>query len=322
MLIILEGPDGAGKTMLAREIQRQLYGTDSVTVVLHKGPPKSDGFTEYLVPLDTYTPGRGLNVICDRWHLGELVYPEIFNREPVLDRLQFGYLDLFLRSRGALLVHVTASYGTLIKRVRERESGESYLEVIQGCDGFGRSRSISTLPWYPVDTTVHQHEDLVETAKRIIARAQATENGVKELAEFPNYAGPPRPDLLLLGDVRGKKRLDIPTAFAPLSSSSGQYLHRAIDGEALAGGRVGFANVHECQFDDLWETLGRPATVVLGNEAHDTVVSDARPMLQYEFGYVPHPQFVRRFHHHHAAGYGRLIRDAAIYRKDLRSWRP
>ena len=69
-VIILEGPDGGGKTTLATWLKRE-HGFSYV----HAGPPTepADMLAEYGAQLWKALHGRK-NVVFDRLHLGELVY--------------------------------------------------------------------------------------------------------------------------------------------------------------------------------------------------------------------------------------------------------
>lgn len=327
MLILIEGPDGAGKSTLATALRQQLIlegAAPGDITVLKKGPPTSpDGFTEYLIPLAGYRPGRGKHVICDRWHVGELVYPTIFGRQPVLDETQFRYIDLFLKSRGAVLVPVNATTPVLLDRVLKRGSNETIHEVTAGQKMLNAAILESTLPGRFETVRTDSDTPLVAQVDMIISAAALNEALYSNLAEFPVYVGSGLPSLLILGDVRETSRDDIPTAFAPLPSSSGAYLHRALQasGSGLLDS-VGFANVHECAFVSLWEELGQPPTVVLGNLAARTVQQRSVPFAIDQWGFAPHPQFIRRFHHRAHAEYGNVLRRAALDREDLRSWRP
>ena len=68
MIVIIEGPDGAGKTSLARELQQRcLLGYH------HEGPPPLDKTPQehYISTLRSF---EGRDVVIDRFALGERVY--------------------------------------------------------------------------------------------------------------------------------------------------------------------------------------------------------------------------------------------------------
>src|SRR3982751_3015453 len=110
MLIILEGPDCAGKSTLASKLACELekqFPSNTVTL-LHKGPPEAHPLDEYEWPLLSYRPQRGQHIICDRWHWGESVYPTVLGRPSLLDDGIRFHIEMMLRSRGAVVVHVSA----------------------------------------------------------------------------------------------------------------------------------------------------------------------------------------------------------------------
>ena len=127
MLIVLEGPDGAGKTTLAKDLMAGFYrkwpsGTFRIE---HRGPLRLnvDPFDEYTLP--DYDPTDMTNlVVCDRWHLSEAVYGPIYRGA---SRVDLGFHEKWLDDRGALKLCVTAPLNVLTARVSER--GDDYIEV-------------------------------------------------------------------------------------------------------------------------------------------------------------------------------------------------
>jgi len=74
MITIIEGTDATGKTTLATELAKRtnanyIHADKPVTLSWHE---------EYVQPLiDLHATG---DIVCDRWHLGELVFPRLYNR--------------------------------------------------------------------------------------------------------------------------------------------------------------------------------------------------------------------------------------------------
>lgn len=318
MLIILEGPDGAGKTTLADHLANQIMLNDTSIIgiqgsnralemprhqvaVMHKGPPTQHPLDEYEVPLYAYRPGRQQHVICDRWHLGELIYPGFLNRKSLLDESTFWHIEMFLRTRGALLVHVDATDTELTARYLRNGDDLVDLPKIKAIGAaYHDALRVSTLP---IVSANHA------STAQILARAALEESIAAPLSRFTTYIGPRYPYLLLLGDTRNLKRkrlIDLPPlpltpAFTTYPASSGHFLWSSllanVSRDYLAN--VGVANA--CDVDDpdlLWETLGGPARVAMG--AHAVMrVPQARG--------VPHPQWVRRFHHDRGAMYAHQL---------------
>jgi thymidylate kinase len=317
VLIILEGPDGAGKSTLAREIVDILQRDDKKVELLHAGPLGEHPLDAYELPLAHYRPGRDSHIVCDRWHLGEAVYPRVFERPTLWDPAVAGHIDMFLEARGALVIVLNPRWEELRTRVAIR--GDDLIDPIQ-------LEYISTcyrrLPRRFVSRT---YEKFV-SPREIIATAQQFDETVMALNAFETYAGPLNPQVLLLGDQREplarSKRPGLP-AFVPFRTTSGHYLlkHVLCDFETINPvlcPRLGIANA--CDADDpvaLWRVLGHPKIVTLGERAHKKLVS-----LGLEHGAAPHPQFVRRFYFKYGRSYASLISDAARTQKDMRTWRP
>jgi hypothetical protein len=150
--------------------------------------------------------------------------------------------------------------------------------------------------------------------EKVMQRALVVEALYAPLNRFVTYVGPRYPDRLLFGDVRGPAfQTDDPIdklrpCFMPYRSLSGSYLWRTIAHEwSTTDGSVGVANA--CDVDDpteLWSTLGRPRTTVLGKNAE-------RCFMSYQ-STAPHPQWVRRFHHNRIGDYRDQIMNGTAIR--------
>lgn len=309
MLVILEGPDCAGKTTLAEKLVAALgerYPDDRVTL-LKAGPPTAHPVDEYEGPLLTYRPGERWHVVCDRWHVGERVYPAILGRPSAMTPGTWAHVELFLASRGAFVVHVAASLETLLDRYRVR--GDDLVDELQLAGARTAFYEVldgeSRLPRVTVtgEPTAAPRGAVVapDRLDLLLGYAESHAAAARPLARFVTYVGPPRPALLLLGDVRGGDPRDhgLWPAFGTRPGSSGAYLFEALAAESALRPSYGVANARDV--DDpgaLWEALHRPAAVALGANAHRRLVADGVPHRT-----APHPQYVRRFHHARRAEY-------------------
>jgi thymidylate kinase len=121
MLIIVEGPDGAGKTTFAELIVKELKEREDRTIRLqHFGEPKTDPFVEYTSL--GYT--SDYHLVCDRLHWGEVIYGPLYRGESLLgDR--YHRVEDYLNARGAVIAYLTHDVHTLKKR--HEHTGEDYL---------------------------------------------------------------------------------------------------------------------------------------------------------------------------------------------------
>lgn len=317
MLLIVEGGDGVGKSTLVAdvaEVLRTAYPDDTVEL-WRKGPPKSHPVDEYVIPLLTYRPGRGHHIVCDRWHIGELVYPKIFGRQTAMTPGVLMYVELFLKSRGAYLAYLQRDHVDVIDTLTTR--GDDLVvndQAIPILLAFQRAYRSSTLP------KSVSHVAQPNLAEWLVAEAARAELKAKSLNDFTTYVGPADPKLLLLGDVRGPRSVDpLDPAFAPYPATSGAYLMRALTATHWhPNTSVGIANA--CDVDSVADMLSvlRPNQVVtLGANSYRSTT-----LITTNVGAVTHPQFMRRFYHHDHAAYGLTIMRAGYLREDMRSWRP
>jgi shikimate kinase len=124
MIIILEGPNGVGKTTLAKEICEKLemtYEKDNRIADKNK-----DGYKRYL----KLAKELKSNTVQDRLHLGEVVYPVLKKdkRKPLAKEHQHR-IENVLNKRYALLIYCTATMD-FIKNVYNTR-GETFLTIKQ-----------------------------------------------------------------------------------------------------------------------------------------------------------------------------------------------
>lgn len=119
MIVVIEGADGTGKTTLARAVTDRLGAA-----YLHAGPPELHPLVSYTAPLEPLADR--IDVVCDRWHLGELVYGPLYRGGPGLTDCQFGAVEDYLLAKGAVLVHCTGRSRDIARRLDQR--GEDFLQ--------------------------------------------------------------------------------------------------------------------------------------------------------------------------------------------------
>lgn len=323
MLIVVEGPDGVGKSTLVEKLAERLESHGTVHV-MKAGPPRDHPLDEYVLPLLGYRPTDGrTHVICDRWHLGELVYPTVLDRPTRLSTPVFRYVEMFLAGRGAVVVHVTDSPADLERVLRDR--GDDLVRPEQAAlmvDLFHRAVGESSLPVLAVEA----RDSSPTIVQSVVSFALRPELVAARTSSFVTYVGAPHPRYLLVGDVRGVRRpgesLDdlarrhgLLPAFLPYENTCGEYLLRAVTSSLPKRGTprrladVGLVNANDVDnLYGVWSGLGRPFVVPLGRKAEDTVRRTLPPYARTNvFADVPHPQYWKRFHYSDHERYGKMI---------------
>jgi len=131
MIIILEGPDGAGKTTLAETLRQKLQGNKLVHIVKHG--PYRDLTSEHLCKIyfRGMTPALTHDdiVIMDRSWLSEPIYGNAYrdglNR---IDTPRKRMLERVALSRGAVVINCLPDFETCLKTFKSRINDE-YLDT-------------------------------------------------------------------------------------------------------------------------------------------------------------------------------------------------
>lgn len=147
MLIIFEGPDCSGKTTLVNILKQYLDANGRRHVTLHARPPTKSSWDEYVTPLEEYKPNSGIDILCDRWHWGERIYPEVLSRTSDMTLSVFRDIETFLNFKGAVVVRPYVSISTLCERMNAR--GDDLITVEQLpkiAHGFNFIASVSKIP--------------------------------------------------------------------------------------------------------------------------------------------------------------------------------
>lgn len=124
MIIVLEGPDFAGKSTLAHQLVEALDDKITPTLrtrVVHNGQDKEltsqQLFIKYVGQVANAIEYGG-DTIFDRLHVGEVVYGPKYRGDSRLSPAQIVAIGQLLDDAGAIKVHVDADDLTLLDRFR------------------------------------------------------------------------------------------------------------------------------------------------------------------------------------------------------------
>ncbi len=123
MITIIEGTDGVGKSTFA-----DWLGLRTNTEVIHKGAPtQSNWYAEYIEPL--LEEG---DLILDRWHLGEMIWPQYFNRNSLFENYsQFRECNKLLDGLNAKLIIVYRDPADIIETLLQRGEDDQISIVLE-----------------------------------------------------------------------------------------------------------------------------------------------------------------------------------------------
>lgn len=271
-LIIIEGVDGAGKSTLVEQLQP--------ATTMHFGPIKKAPMAEYIDPLLAYD--HSYDLVCDRLHVGELVYGPIYRGQSTLNEAGRRYIEMFLDSRGAAKIILDAPLDEISRRLEHR--GEDFLrpQDIERVHRFYRLYG-SDHGWLVLDRPIPMVVSSI---------AQAQSEFASKLAPWPEYIGNPIPDILFVVDTSTSPVL------RPDTGTAGELFFQSLPD----GVRCGVVPL-VTRFDALWDTLGCPRVVALGSSAFSFLCDHGFK----NFPHIPHPYEIMRQAPSSAFSYGELI---------------
>ncbi len=120
MIIIIEGPDGGGKTTLAQQLSKQ-----TGYPILHRSQPKTDEEKKLMLGEYIQAIKGNKNAIFDRCWYSEMAYGPVMRDSSVISYPQMYELERMLAKNGAIIIHCTGSESALWMRCQKR--GEDYI---------------------------------------------------------------------------------------------------------------------------------------------------------------------------------------------------
>lgn len=289
MIIILEGPDGGGKTTLARQIQEKFQNVE----YHHEGPPPKDiHIVEHLgAVLDRY---RGKNVVIDRFALGERVYGPVVRGFDQLGDEGWKLIKRLINATGAMEVLCMPSYEVCHKAWSSGRE-EMFKKEEQFKLFYTRYEQLKANQY------IYDYTNLLNLGH--LMSVLNTLQQIDRIIGLPaGMVGSPVADYLFVGE-RGSK----PTALHDLpffsTTDSSRYFNDALRDADFREDQIAFINAYK--HDGTENTIPRNFKTVIALGGPASAVCTAQ---QVPHRLLYHPQFWKRFHSSRREEYVRLLR--------------
>jgi hypothetical protein len=298
--VILEGPDGAGKTQLA-QLLCKVHGFS----YHHEGPPPA-GVESLLHYYANILHSAQKPTVFDRFHLGEMVYGPILRGQQRLTGAESLLMNRLLHGTGSVVIGCLPEFGTCLRNNRNKEElikderilFEAYQSWFRLMHTAGGSLLVNGFIYDYTAGVPIQLPATFELDKDAIGR--------------------PGAKFLFVGE-QPNGELDLP--FFSTNHRSSGYLNEALKLAGFEERQLAFTNARK--LDGTPRNLAR---VVLGFRKRITVVAlgkvaettlkdqDVQHMgVVDSIKSLPHPAFWKRFHASKQQDYIDMLREVRAY---------
>ena len=301
-VIILEGPDGAGKTTLAERLREANPWGGATPQIIHEGPPPAgvDLLTYYTELLLAYLAADA-PVILDRFHMGETVYgPTCRGGTTLTDRGRV-LLDRVCRAAGVLTVLCLPSLATCTLNWRAKPA-KDYLRQDAAKLWEVYHRFLALAPQY----ALYDYESKAELKELLTQLREAPR------ALPAGCAGAPGAAFLVIGE-KSNGPFDLP--FHALNNSS-EYLNGALAEAGYAEAQLALVNALKLDgrvryLKPVLDALPALRVVVaLGKVAQRQAELACAKRPDLALVYLNHPQHQKRFYAADRADYVTQLQEA------------
>ena len=285
-MIIIEGPDAAGKTTLVKWIKE-----NSSIGVQKSHYPKINQLSYYLHSSTIYG-----GYFQERYYLSEIVYPRFKkNREPMEDWKQF-LIEAALMQNGPVILYLRPEKETIIENLRSR--GDDYISEEEVDD---------MLKWYdwaikrshiPVVTFDFKKDNMEEAVEKAITLHIDESDEIDPYKYFLSSGSVKGNGLMFIGEDPSNKSIGEGFIRAFISDKgSSAFLHKSLYEAGVYDKEMPYFTNFKKGFDNDKDSLE-----VLNNEIEylmprKIICLDKKIHQKLGQGeYLEHPAYVKRFH--------------------------
>jgi predicted ATPase len=301
-VVVLEGPDGGGKTTLATSLMNK--GFDYV----HCGPPEAgtDLLAHYLQILDSALNSQK-DVVIDRLWLGERIYGPICRNN---DRVGVLGQTLFQRIHNSKpILHYLCLPPIGVAKV-------NYIDKMKDKDDYVKSMDRwsdiyrAYYEWFCVFGAVANLFDYKRhTVETVMADLEILNDFTDLLPK--GTVGSPQAKYLFVGDQPNHDSIDVP--FFATNGSSG-YFNRALKLANFKESEIAIGNAYSPtgerhDGDEMIRSLPKLQKIILmGGKAHDWYHRNITKNGHQVHG-TPHPSYLKRFKGHDPAVMAEMFKE-------------
>lgn len=293
MLIVIEGPDKTGKTTLAKAIEREL-GYEYKHFSAPKGSP-ADEYIDFLLALKRPT-------VCDRFHLGELVYGPMFRGKAGITPLELVTIERVMRLKQTIIIHAVTNMELANHRLARSTEHEvvDFTQNLKAAEGFAK-----VVPLTNAGPVIRYDGSSLDSIRKIISDLKKIRESLGEPRKYTGIGTITGSKIVFVGEQVNKK-----VTWRNLPFDRGASSQFLLDTFVAAG--VPEKAVYICNANKLTRMeacqlaqAGRTTFIALGAKAANKLADFGFRCFEFS-----HPQFIKRFHYRQKGHYVAQFKEA------------
>jgi hypothetical protein len=292
MLIVIEGADKTGKTTLAKAVAKQL-GYEYVHFSAPKGPP-ADEYIDFLLALKKPT-------VCDRFHLGELVYGPMLRGKAGLTPLELVTIERVMRLRQTVVVHAVTDPRLANRRLVVSKEHEV---VNQDQNLAAAGRFAEVVPRTNAGPVLRYDGSSMDNLNAVVRKLAMIDASADRGMSYTGIGTVTGRKLVFVGEQVNK---NVTWRGLPFDrGASSQFLLDVFTAASIPEKAVYICNADRLTGEEAKQLRQGPTVfVALGAKASKKLTE-----LGISHSALPHPQYVKRFHWKRQSEYVYQLREA------------